>query len=123
EPKAEKTPSAQAEVVRIGFRRGSTYLDPDERMKIDQVAAKLRSGRFKALIIGNSDSSGGSGVNQDLALVRGELVAKELRRAKIPDQLLSVEGAGATSPLSSNDADQGRASNRRVDVYLVSSRL
>jgi hypothetical protein len=41
------------------------------------------------------------------------------RMGEIPDSCFAVQGFGAAQPVASNDTENGRAANRRVDIRLV----
>jgi outer membrane protein OmpA-like peptidoglycan-associated protein len=70
-------------------------------------------------VAGHTDSSGSNAYNQTLSEQRAGSVAAYLRsRAVIPERLVVV-GAGETRPIATNETEQGRQLNRRVEITLV----
>jgi outer membrane protein OmpA-like peptidoglycan-associated protein len=74
----------------------------------------------KSLIVieGHTDAKGTPDVNQHLSEQRGLSVAHALVDAGVDHERLVVIGQGASQPVSSNDTAEGRAKNRRVELYL-----
>ena len=70
------------------------------------------------LVEGHTDNVGPEEYNKNLSLERANAVAKELARHNYPNEIRTY-GAGSTMPIASNDTEEGRAQNRRVDVVLV----
>jgi phosphate transport system substrate-binding protein len=83
------------------------------------VAGYLSSpGRRRGGIVlcGFADSVGAREVNQALSLHRANVVAGEFRRRGV--EPATVTGFGAANPVASNDNEDGRQKNRRVEVWL-----
>jgi chemotaxis protein MotB len=58
--------------------------------------------------------------NWELSAARAaEVLALFVARANIPENQLSVAGYGSQRPLESNATEDGRASNRRVDIVVI----
>jgi len=72
-----------------------------------------------ARIEGHTDSSGSAEINQQLSQQRAEAVMQALEARGVDAARLSAEGYGAERPLASNDTEEGRSANRRVEVYLT----
>ena len=76
----------------------------------------------RVLIEGHTDNipTGKSGSdNMDLSLRRAKAIANILALHGIPKDRISVTGYGETQPINSNDTEEGRAKNRRVEVKLL----
>ncbi len=69
-------------------------------------------------LVGNTDSQGNAAYNQDLSKRRVENVEKYAEDHGVPASQMKASYRGETTPASTNDTDQGRADNRRVDVYI-----
>lgn len=86
---------------------------------VDQLTKILREIRETHVIhiTGHTDDLGGNRFNERLALRRAEFVATWLKRRgiRIP---MEIEARGKCCYLASNDTDDGRAANRRVEVVL-----
>jgi phosphate transport system substrate-binding protein len=70
------------------------------------------------LLLGFADSKGSSEVNQRLSVERAQMVADEFKRRGITPAV--VTGFGDRRPVASNDTDEGRDKNRRVEIWLKS---
>ncbi len=55
----------------------------------------------------------------DLSFLRAKAVAGILVKYGISPERISVTGYGDTRPIASNETDEGRAKNRRVEVKLI----
>jgi OOP family OmpA-OmpF porin len=72
-----------------------------------------------AVIAGNTDSTGSNDYNQKLSERRANSVRKYLiNKFGIEASRLSAIGYGETKPIATNDTDEGRQRNRRVDAVL-----
>lgn len=104
--------------VTFGFDEAN--VQPQFYPVLDNVAATLQ--QYNQTIIevaGHTDSVGSDSYNQQLSQRRAEAVASYLNsRGIMRDRMITV-GAGESRPIASNDTEQGRAANRRVEVTLV----
>lgn len=114
-------PARTREIVRVTFAFGSTTPDASAAEALGNVAKKLSSGGWSASISGHADSKGRPDVNQKVALARAHAVANALLRRGVPPKSLRVEAAGSDAPVATNQSDEGRAQNRRVDIELIPS--
>ncbi len=69
-------------------------------------------------VYGHADSVGTDSYNQDLSERRAMNVASVLMQGGVIRQRLVAEGFGESRPAASNSTDDGRARNRRVEVYI-----
>jgi outer membrane protein OmpA-like peptidoglycan-associated protein len=69
-------------------------------------------------VYGHADSVGSDSYNQDLSERRAMNVASVLMQGGVIRQRLITQGYGETRPIASNTSDDGRARNRRVEVYI-----
>jgi phosphate transport system substrate-binding protein len=110
---------AQRLSLNFRFRSGSGELDNRALADLDRLADFLSSpGRRRGGVVlcGFADSVGTSEANQALSLSRANLVADEFRRRGIVPAVVS--GFGAAAPVASNETEDGRRKNRRVEVWL-----
>ncbi len=70
-------------------------------------------------IAGHTDSSGSDEYNRTLSQRRAQAVASYLTSQGVKSERLITVGAGESHPIASNDTEQGRASNRRVELTIV----
>jgi outer membrane protein OmpA-like peptidoglycan-associated protein len=85
---------------------------------LDEIATLLTDQPdLKLKIVGHTDNQGSAAYNMDLSLRRAANVAAALvHDYGIASDRLSWEGAGLTQPVASNDTEDGRAANRRVEL-------
>jgi outer membrane protein OmpA-like peptidoglycan-associated protein len=83
------------------------------------IDIKARPGEL-IVVAGHTDATGQADSNLRLSRARAEAVRDWIRTmGGIPDSCFAVQGLGASQPIASNDTEQGRAANRRVDIRLV----
>lgn len=70
-------------------------------------------------IIGHTDSVGSAEYNQTLSERRASSVASALIQRGVLSDRLYVAGMGETMPIASNETDEGRAANRRVEIRIA----
>jgi phosphate transport system substrate-binding protein len=68
------------------------------------------------VLVGFSDARGAPAKNSKLSLERAQKVAIELNERGVP--AVDVEAMGSLLPIASNDSEEGRERNRRVEVWL-----
>lgn len=102
------------------FATGSADLAPGARTKLARVARVLAKYPETQLeVVGHTDSTGSTEVNQRLSEARAEAVATELTAQGIDRSRILARGIGASQPLASNDSAVGRARNRRVEIEVI----
>jgi len=70
-------------------------------------------------ITGHTDSRGDEDYNQELSQRRAEAVRDYLlANMSLSAALVTAKGYGESQPIASNDTDEGRAKNRRIDVRV-----
>lgn len=72
-------------------------------------------------IWGHTDNVGTAEANQSVSEKRANAVAKFFKGKGIKEERLHVEGHSFNEPIASNDTDEGRAKNRRVEVYITAN--
>jgi len=118
---AYKQATSGAERLPLDFRFGSRGADLDTRASrdVDRVTAFMQSeeARGKSLVLlGFSDSRGDARSNLELSLRRAEEIDAQLAARDV----LAVKTLGLADemPVADNDTEEGRAKNRRVEVWL-----
>ena len=95
-----------------------TVVFSDDLNALEEIAKLLKaSPDLKILVVGHTDNQGEVKYNQDLSKRRAESVVKALTSEYgIAGGRLSAHGVGMLSPVASNDSDDGKAKNRRVEL-------
>ncbi len=70
-------------------------------------------------VAGHTDSTGSEDYNQKLSERRADNVASYLSAQGVPSARMVTVGAGELHPVASNDSEEGRAQNRRVEITIV----
>ena len=102
----------------ILFETGKAELKPESMAAIAEVAKLLKSDAgLKLFVVGHTDNVGGVDGNLKLSQGRAASVVQALVKTHgIEVARLKAFGAGPYSPVTSNDSDEGRAKNRRVEL-------
>ncbi len=104
----------------INFAYDSAAVEPQFRRTLDQVGQVLHQyDRTYVDIYGHTDSTGSDAYNQDLSERRAVSVADYLVTRGVQAARIGTRGFGETQPIASNDTEQGRAANRRVEIKIV----
>lgn len=106
------------ELQGIFFDTGQATLRPESNAAIEQVAALLRQQPdLRLRIVGHTDSVGDFQSNVTLSQNRAEAVRLALVGGHgIDGARLDAQGVGPAVPVASNDTEEGRARNRRVEL-------
>lgn len=72
----------------------------------------------KLKIIGHTDNIGGKSYNDNLSLNRAKSVASYLSAGGIDRNSIIEQGKGFSQPVADNTTEQGRAKNRRVEIFI-----
>ncbi|WP_156257156.1 OmpA family protein [Sandarakinorhabdus oryzae] len=103
----------------IAFDTGQATVRPDMRPALDNVAKTLASYQSTFVdVTGHTDSTGGDAINQPLSERRAAAVADYLQYQGVQRARMATKGYGAQFPVASNDSEDGRAKNRRVEIRL-----
>ncbi len=107
-----------AAVYGILFDTGKWDIKPESAKAIGEVAKVLKSDPgLKLYVVGHTDNVGGVESNLKLSENRAEAVKQALiREHGISVARLRAFGAAQFAPVASNDSEEGRASNRRVEL-------
>ena len=106
------------------FPSGGDTLDTDGFSSIAKVVAVLRDLPNPVRLEGHTDSvpihTARFRNNWELAVARSITMLDVLSsKFEIPTERFAVAGYGDTAPIASNDTEEGRARNRRVDIVIL----
>ena len=104
---------------KIRFESGRATIDPDSAGLLDRlIETALRCPSANIEIAGHTDADGEDGFNQALSEKRAQAVMDFLVKAGLPAERFTAMGYGSTQPVASNDTDEGKAQNRRIDFVV-----
>ena len=102
----------------INFKTGRSEVPEFSKPLITKVNAIIKKLDAKKVVVqGHTDSVGTSNVNLKLSKARATSVAHYLHSHK-GGYKISYAGYGESHPIASNETEQGRATNRRVDLVV-----
>jgi outer membrane protein OmpA-like peptidoglycan-associated protein len=110
--------TGHAAVYGILFDTGKAEIKPESAQAIGEVAKLLKAEPgLKLFVVGHTDTVGAPDANLRLSQERAEAVLQALVKTHgIAAARLKAFGNGPFSPVASNDAEPGRAKNRRVEL-------
>ena len=117
---AAQLAGAQASSGKISFEPGSATVAGGSSVVLDHIASILeKCGPIRLEIQGHTDSQGREGMNQALSQSRAQSILNELRARRIRTSAFIAIGYGESQPIASNDSEEGREANRRIEFRLI----
>ncbi len=114
------------EAIKVTFESGilfatnSSTLNSDSRNSLDKFSTSLINNPDTNIeIYGHTDSSGSDAINNPLSQRRAESVYNYLAGKGVSGVRMEAKGFGSTQPIASNSTVEGKAQNRRVEVYIL----
>ncbi len=103
----------------ISFRSGSYDIQPELRPVLDRFAETLRQYPESTLtIVGHTDNTGSEATNNQLSLNRASATRNYLVSRGVAMNRINIDGRGSHEPLADNRTVEGRAMNRRVEIFV-----
>ncbi|MDF2605042.1 MAG: rane protein [Sphingomonas sp.] len=104
----------------INFAYNSAAVQPQFQQTLDRVASVLGEyNRTYIDVYGHTDSTGSDAYNQGLSERRATAVADYLSSHGVQRARIGIRGFGETQPIATNETEEGRAANRRVEIKIV----
>lgn len=108
------------EKVLFGFDRSD--LNSSATANLDKLVNVLQKYPDTDIqIIGHTDSKGSDDYNQRLSEKRAGSVADYLRANGVSGTRITTKGMGEADPIATNDTDEGRSLNRRVEFVITAN--
>jgi OOP family OmpA-OmpF porin len=121
---AAPKPKRQLTLKGVNFDFDKSQIRPDAQAILDEDIRILQGHPgVHVLCEGHTDAKGTNSYNERLAMRRAVAVRNYLVSKGIAASATTVEGRGELQPVASNDTDDGRAENRRVELRLLSGSL
>jgi OOP family OmpA-OmpF porin len=121
-PTPEECEAQIVEIIgdrKITFEPGSATLDLATQDIMDEIAELLQlCGDIPLVIGGHTDSQGREVMNQQLSQERAQAVVDALRQRRVLTASYEVRGYGEEQPIATNDTEEGREANRRIEFKL-----
>lgn len=104
----------------ITFDSNSANIAADFYPVLDSVALVLEEfNKTMVFVAGHTDSDGAEAFNQQLSQSRASSVSTYLAGRGLNPVRLETVGFGESEPLASNDTQEGKQANRRVEITLL----
>ena len=104
----------------IYFDTDKDTIKPESKPTLDEIGKLMKDNpQLRLQVVGHTDSTGGEAHNKDLSNRRAASVTHALAVAGIDAKRFASRGAGAAEPVQSNDTEEGRAKNRRVELVRM----
>jgi outer membrane protein OmpA-like peptidoglycan-associated protein len=105
----------------LGFASGSAKLPPASLPILEKVVEAVRAFPGARLVVeGHTDATGNAEANLRLSTERANAVRDWLvQQGSITSERITAVGRGARQPVASNDTEDGRILNRRIDVIIA----
>ena len=104
------------------FETGSDVILPVSLPELKRIAVFVATYGYKVRLAGHTDNIGQPEANMALSKARAEAVRQQLIAYGCDPQTISATGYGETKPVASNENEEGRQLNRRVEITLVQTR-
>jgi outer membrane protein OmpA-like peptidoglycan-associated protein len=101
----------------VSFDTGRADIRPELRPVLDQFAQGLDAS-MHVRVVGHTDSTGSDAVNDPLSVARARSVQEYLSARGVSAQRVEISGVGSRQPIADNGSAEGRARNRRVEIFL-----
>jgi flagellar motor protein MotB len=112
------TRTGHAAVYGIYFDTAKAELKPESDAALKEIVKLLQqSAQLRLFVVGHTDNVGSFASNMDLSKRRADAVVSALTtKYGVSPSRVDAQGAGPIAPVSSNDTEDGRAKNRRVEL-------
>ena len=104
----------------ILFEFNESELGDEAKKSLDRLVKSISDMPDSRIrVYGHTDIVGSSEVNQALSTKRAKEVADYLEEKGIAASRITAEGLSFTKPIADNSTEEGRARNRRVEIYVI----
>ena len=104
----------------VSFDTNRADIKSNFRPILDRFATTLQENPAAMVtIIGHTDNTGTDAVNQPLSVERAASTRDYLAQRGVSPNRISIEGRGEREPVASNNDANGRARNRRVEIFVA----
>ncbi len=104
----------------VSFDTGRSDINANLRPILDQFASGLSNQpNTEVRVIGHTDNVGSDSVNNPLSMQRAQSTRDYLTARGVSPSRVMIDGRGEREPIATNASAEGRAQNRRVEIYLA----
>ncbi len=111
--------TSRASAYTILFKVNQFTLGERTGALLDSISAEIKEDKkLKIDILAHTDNRGNADYNLDLSRKRALSIRTGLINRGVPAARIRVIALGATKPLTENETETGRQSNRRADIFI-----
>ncbi len=104
----------------LSFDVGKADIKDNMRPVLDKFAQTLQANPVTTLrVIGHTDSTGSDAINDPLSVRRAASVRDYLEAHGVSTSRVAIDGRGSHEPIADNTTADGRARNRRVEIFVA----
>lgn len=104
----------------IFFDTGKATLSPQSRLELEKALDLMKTNPSMIIEVGgHTDNVGEDATNMKLSHERAKAVREYLVNAGIAAARVQAKGYGESSPIATNDTEDGRKSNRRTEFIIL----
>ncbi len=104
----------------ISFATGRFDIQPRLMPILDQFAQGLnQQPSMEVRIVGHTDSTGNDAINNPLSVNRAQSARDYLVARGVNSARIAIDGRGSREPVADNGTAEGRARNRRIEIFLA----
>ena len=101
------------------FETASDQIMPSSLPELKRIATFIATYGYKVRLAGHTDNIGQPEDNKRLSQARAESVRRQLIEYGCAPESIKAYGYGDTKPVASNDTEEGRKQNRRVEITII----
>lgn len=105
----------------VRFEQGTDSISNENEIRDDiyvVMGAVELEDSIKVALVGHTDSTGAETVNYQLGMQRATALKAFMVREGLAEWRIQVYSKGETEPIAPNETPEGRAQNRRVEVFI-----
>lgn len=104
----------------IKFKLNSAILEESSKGLLDDIAKVIKDNNIKKLlVVGHTDSTHTEEYNLKLSISRANAVKDYLASQGVEKDSMIAQGYGKRKPIATNNTEEGRAKNRRVEFFIL----
>lgn len=104
----------------VNFEKNKTDLTDSSKTQLNDLVKIMKAyPKLEIKINGFTDSRGDADENKKLSSGRAAAVKAYLTARDIYGERIKTEGLGAVNPIESNETEEGRVKNRRIEVHIT----
>lgn len=110
--------NASVAINNLLFETGKDIIMPASLPELKRIATYVATYGYKVRLAGHTDNIGQPEANKALSQARAKAVRNQLIAYGVAPEAIKAYGYGDLQPVASNDTEEGRQLNRRVEITI-----